>query len=425
MTRNQEVAVTVERRSATHLPLVGRRSELLSCASALDRAEHGAGSALFISGAAGIGKTRLATEIVDEARRRGFVGLTGSGHLLEDDLAYAPLLDAVGSFLHEVEPKERARIVSGLPDLGRLFADLDVGSPTTLGDPALERMRLFDAVARMLARIAERTPVILFLDDLHWADRTTLALTHYLARGLAGQRAVMLCAYRLGEEGSAQPASLSATLQRAGLCAEVKLPALRDDEVSSLVASMLHATPPTELVTVLLRSALGIPLFVLSIVRALIEDGALVRSQTGWSLLRRSVPVTRDVRALFLARLAPLAETERNLLAIAATAGGAVGRPLLVEVSGLDDSVVTASIEVLIASGLLTETTIDGRVEYQLAHPLLQEVVYAEMPITARRRIHAAFARALERNLSDASGQLALHYREAGIEANPDRKSVV
>ncbi len=151
-------------------PLVGRRAEMDRLAAQLSRAARGQGCAIFLVGEAGIGKTRLAHEALVLAREQGFLILEGSAYELEGRLAYAPILAAFGPFLRRLDSAHQARLVSGLPDLGRLFTDLRLPAPLSLGDPALEKTRLFEAVARLLEQLTRETPVLLFLDDLHWAD---------------------------------------------------------------------------------------------------------------------------------------------------------------------------------------------------------------------------------------------------------------
>src|SRR6266567_7972598 len=151
-------------------PLVGRGAEIDQLATRLSHAARRQGGALFLVGEAGIGKTRLAHEALALAREQGFLVLEGSAYALEGRLAYAPILAALGPFLRRLDSPHQARLVSGLPDLGQLFTDLRLPAPLPLGDPALEKTRLFEAVVRLLERLTRESPVLLFLDDLHWAD---------------------------------------------------------------------------------------------------------------------------------------------------------------------------------------------------------------------------------------------------------------
>ncbi|MDO8670226.1 MAG: ATP-binding protein, partial [Dehalococcoidia bacterium] len=180
-------------------PLVGRREELVRLATALDLAADGHGCAVFLTGQPGIGKTRLAQECLALARARGFTALEGRGLSLGSGRAYSPIVGALGPLLRSLDSADLEALVGGLPDLGRLFDSVQLPPPSFplegLGDPALEKTRLFGAVDRLLERLAEQVPVVLFIDDMHWADDSTLELLQYLASGLSRRRMLMLATY--------------------------------------------------------------------------------------------------------------------------------------------------------------------------------------------------------------------------------------
>jgi class 3 adenylate cyclase len=142
------------------IPLVGRSSELTILRDCLAHATAtGTPALVTIAGEAGIGKSRLAAEALALARRRGFVTLEGAAYPLQADLAYAPVLEVLGPFLARLEPGRLAALVGGLPDLGRLFAGLHLPPPEPLGDAALERTRMFEAVSRLVERVGTKRVV--------------------------------------------------------------------------------------------------------------------------------------------------------------------------------------------------------------------------------------------------------------------------
>src|SRR4029453_12468011 len=216
------------------VPLVGRSEELGRGLAALDRPAAGSGGALLLAGEAGIGKSRLAAEALALARQRGFVTLEGAAYPMQADLAYAPVLELLGPFLAGLEPGRRNALVGGLLDLGRLFAGLHLLPSEPLGDAALERTRLFEAVSRLVERVAAERPVALLVDDLHWADAASLELLHYLARGLGTRRALLLGTYRL-DEARTHPGlrTLVRSLQRLGLAEELHVGRLRPGAVGA------------------------------------------------------------------------------------------------------------------------------------------------------------------------------------------------
>jgi predicted ATPase len=237
---------------------------------------------LLLAGPAGIGKSRLVGEALALAAQRGFVTLSGSARVLGRSLAYAPVLEALGPYLTALQPGRRVRLLDGLPDLGRLFIDLHLQPAMPLGDAALERTRLFEAVARLLARLAEQAPVALALDDLHWADTATVELLHYLARGVGGRRVLLVGAYRADE---AEPAlrALVHDLRRAGFGEELPLTGLTAAAVRSLAGAVLGDDPPEALAEVLAVRAAGSPLVVTALIGDLLASGGR-ELFGGWSL---------------------------------------------------------------------------------------------------------------------------------------------
>jgi len=392
-------------------------------AAQLSRAARGQGCAMFLVGEAGIGKTRLAHEALVLARERGFLVLEGRAYALEGRLAYAPILAAFGPFLRRLDSPRQARLVSGLPDLGRLFPDLRLPVAEPLGDAVLEKTRLFEAVARLLERLARETPVLLFMDDLHWADPASIELLHYLARGVADQAVLVLGTHRAEEVDTARGLrSLLMSLRRMGLAEEVRIARLGQEAVAELVNGLLGSEAPGNLLTLLHARAGGTPLFIEALIRALIEAGHLRHDDSGWVLETNLAPLLPSgVRDLILERLEHLDATERRVLDLIAVSGEAVPHDVLHRVSSLDDGVLLEAIRRLHTIGLVVEDFTDVHVTYTLTHPLIQEVAHADLPEMARRHAHAAFATALERVRPDDLDRLAHHYRAAGSQVDPDR----
>jgi DNA-binding CsgD family transcriptional regulator len=410
-------------------PLIGRGDELGRLRAALSRAGTGQGSALFLVGEPGIGKTRLAREALALARGAGFLALEGRAYPLEGGLAYGPILDAFGPLLRGLEPARQGALVRDLPDLGRLFGGPRLPALEPLWDPALEKTRLFEAVSRFVERLAEARPLALFLDDLHWADPASIELLHYLARGVADSPVFIVGAYRAEEIDLARglPA-LVQSLRRGGFGDTLRIGRLPPEGVAALAEATLGGAPPPELLALLEARAGGTPLIVEALVRTLREAGALVRAGAAWVLTTRdSIPLPADIRDLILQRLERLAPEDRRLLDLIAVGGEAVTHGLLRTVAGLDESTLLAALGRLRAAGLLVEGPSGADVAYALTHPTIQEVAYAEMAAISRRRAHVAYAAALEASAAQVGDaeRLARHFASAGGEADPGRAFAV
>src|SRR6266498_1716840 len=408
---------------STDVPLVGRSEELGRVLAALRRAAAGSGGALLLAGEAGIGKSRLAVEALALARQRGFQTLEGAAYPLQADLAYAPVLEALRPCLAGLEPGRLAALVSGLPDLGRLFAGLHLPPPEPLGDAALERTRLFEAVSRLVQRVAAERPVALLVDDLHWADATSLELLHYLARGLEARRVLLLGTYRLDEARTHPPLrALVRSLQRLGLAEELPVGGLGPEAVATLAGALLGGEPPAELLGVLRERAAGTPLFVTALIRGLRDTGELFRSGGAWVLSGGSpTAVPPVVRDLVLARLERLDPADRALLELVAVASDAASAAVLGRVGGPGAQELDEGLRRLRESGLVIEEPAGSELVYRAAHPLITEVAYGELPETRRRRLHAGVAAALEALRPGDPQLLAHHYRAAAGEADPGR----
>ena len=362
--------------------LVGRQREIEALSAAVTQAARGNGAMVLLSGQAGIGKSRLAEHAVAAAREQGFTVLTGQADPLLTGLAYAPIVAALRRHLGTLPVQELA----GLPDLGRLIPYPGLPEPRPATDPALERTRMFEAVHRLMARLAASAPTMLFVDDLHWADRGTIELLHYLGRDTAGQRLLVLGAHRTATPGSAL-ADLVAGVRRHGL--ELALDALTADEVAEMLRGLLGQPPARELVDDVAARTRGVPLFIT----------ALGGASTQWHI----------VRDVVLQRLRDLDEPVRRLLELIAVAGDD-GSPAMLHKAWPEDADLDVTLRRLITEGLIVEMTSGVAVRYRVTHPLYAEVAYAELTANARARLHAEVATATPDDVLVG----APHYLRAG-----------
>jgi DNA-binding CsgD family transcriptional regulator/tetratricopeptide (TPR) repeat protein len=401
------------------VPLVGREAEVTALGVALDAAAAGTAGVVALAGDPGVGKSRLVDECLALARARGFLTLHAAASLLHADLHYGIVVEAIRPVVRTAEAGARTRLVEGLSDLGRLFDGLDLPAPAPLGDPGMERTRLFEAVCRLLDRLTRQQPVLLAVDDLQWADPASLAVLDYAVRGLVDRRLMVLVTRRTGEASGELDVLLS-SLRRAGLLTELEIGYLDNAGVTALTRGLLADDPPSMLVGLLVDRTRGLPLFVRALVRMLVGSGRLFRSGGRWVIGQEAVDdIPPEVAELLRSRIDALPSADRAVFDTVAVAGGTIGHDLL-SALGPAEGELLGCVKRLRDAGLLVELLGDAGVRYEVTHPLLAEVAYDELPAVARRRRHATVVAALRQLGSSDLGRLAYHVRGADdqIDAN-------
>jgi DNA-binding CsgD family transcriptional regulator len=394
------------------VPLVGRDRELRLLMECAGRVRSGGAAVVAIGGEAGIGKSRLATAALQQVRQEGFIALCGSGGPLHRDLSYAPVVEALRPLMHG-PAADVAALVDGLGDLARLFDGLPTPRPAPLGDAGLERIRLFEAMCGLLRRASRRQPLAILIDDLHWVDAESLAVLHYLVRGLADRPILFVLTHRPGESRR-EVRELLTALRRGDMLTEITVRPLNQDEVGSLVRALLGGEPPTALLRVLTGRAGGVPLFVKELLGALVDRGSLARSGERWALRSGDLaPIPRVVGDLLRDRIELLSDAARTVLELLAVFGGQSTHALLRDLVA-DEAVLLDGVTRLRAAHLVEEQLVAGSVRYRVAHPLLNEVAYELLPAATRGERHAAAARAMARVAPDDLRGLAFHVRGAG-----------
>lgn len=387
--------------------LIGRLRELETLEQLLAEAAVGRGSLVLVRGEAGVGKSALLREVQRVAVTRSFRLL--SGVTLESDagLPYAPFSSAIRAGYRDAGPAGFKRALErAAPDLFPLFPEL--GRSERGGGPSstVERHRIALAFAALFASIADAAPVLLTLEDLHWADDTSLALVQHLAREATRARLLVVATYRSDEMHRQHPLlRVVASLRRDRTAHEIELSALGAEESSALIAAAAageHGITP-ELIDTISRRGQGNPLFMEELLRTVVHAGP----RGG-----ESVPAT--VSDVVRARLASLTPGARSTVAAASVLGERFPFALLRAVRGTDDVALGEELAACIDAHLLVELGDAREPSYAFRHALTREVVYEQMLLPERRRLHVLAAQALAPDPLTAPATLAEHWRLGG-----------
>ena len=404
------------RAQAIVLPLVGRESEWIFLQNVWRDAATRRPHLVLIKGEAGIGKTRLAEELVEWVSRQGFTALTAHCYSAETQLAYAPVVEWL-----------RAHPVHGLDDvwlteLARLLPEVlaerpDLPQPAPLTED-WQRLRLFKALAYALLK--GHSPLLLYIDDLQWCDRDTLDWLRYLLQSHleAGARAQLLVVgtLRVEEIERRHPVeSLLNNVRHTGQVTEVELGPLTEQATLALAQHVSGKSLDPALAPLLYQGTEGHPLFVVEMVRA----GAAQIGQRTASHAREMIQATQTlpakVQQVIQARLAQLSTTTQDLVGLAATVGRAFTFDVVRHASSSDEETLVRGLDELWQRRIIREKGADA---YDFSHEKIREVAYAGLSSARRRLLHREVAEALEAvHAADpdaVSGQIALHCEHAG-----------
>jgi len=397
--------------------LVGRQEELSQLEDALLSANRGDGRFVLLAGEAGIGKTRLATELAKRARKLNCDVLWGSCSEAELALPYLPFVEAVANHLGEQDAATvRAELGPTAAELAQLFPQLAEGPPTApVGDLSQAKLRLFESVVTLLELWARDRGLLLVLDDVHWADSSTRELLDYVARRLVRSRVMVLATYRSDELERRHPLTRAVqTWRRAGLAETVAVSAMTPLDVAEMIAAILNADEvDAELAALVDSRAEGNPFVLEEMLKEALDRGEISRSETYSQ--RGSVDALRlpeTVREAVLLRLGRLDAEQIDVLRAAAVLGRSFDYGLLVDVAEADEKVVLAALEAAVAQQLLEEDA-DAGDRYIWRHALTQEAIASDTVLPKRQRIHSRAADALLASAGSASA-VASHLLGAG-----------
>ena len=401
---------------------VGRQRKMGELKASLEEALSGRGRLVTLVGEPGIGKTRTAQELATYAGLRGGQVLWGRCYEEQGAPPYWPWVQAIRSYVRDIDPEQlRSEMGAGAADIAEVVSDVREQLPGLDTPPQIEpeqaRFRLFDSITAFLKSAARRKPLVLVLDDLHWADHPSLLLLEFVARELANARVLVVGTYRDMELSRQHPLSQTlGELTRERLFQRVLLRGLDREDVGRFIELASGLTPPDGMVEAVHRQTEGNPLFVTEVVRLLVQEGELTQGGAGqrdsWS-----VRIPEGVREVIGRRLDRLSERCNETLTIASVVGREFTleqpSPLIDDISG--DRLLEVLEEALAARVVEELPHSVGR--YQFTHALIQETLADELSTTRKVRLHARIAQAMEslygNDVEAHVSELAHHFAEA------------
>ncbi len=420
--------------------LVGRERELEELQRCLNLAVEGKGTTVFVSGEAGAGKTRLVNEFLCIVKEKE-IAVLSSWCLSDVVVPYFPFMQAFNAYFSakngegekSISP-QNSGIQVRLKNLEQAEGEESEIKAWLMGPKQAEKSGKLQnltpqgwkdlavaAVTKALLSISARKTVILFIDDLQWADSASLSLLHYISRSINSARVLVLATYRseeLSPDAEGRPHPLLETLRlmrREDLLREIKLPHLNQANVAALAEKMVGGTLHSELTEKLAEESQGNPLFVVESLRMLSEHGSLVQDSGRWRLSIDEVGIPTKIKDIILRRVGMLKPNQRRILDLASVIGDKFDVELLGSVLGQDSLDV---LETLNAVGQSSSLVCCEGSFYEFDHAKSREAIYEEISPPLKRGYHERIAEKMEAKSKDTKdssvNDLAYHYAQAG-----------
>lgn len=402
---------------------IGRERELLAIGKSLDRALAGSGATVAIAGEPGIGKSHTAQVVAQWAGARGMQVFWGRCNEEPGAPPYWPWLQLVQGWLLAHDDATVSRVLGRaasplaeiLPEIAQRLPGCEPLVPIV--DPMQARFRLFDAISGFWRRAAADQPLVLILDNLHWADASSLRLLEFLAPDLSRGPMLVVITYRDMELSRQHP--LSGTLgelSRQRGFERLRLSGLSRDETALMMGLAGGAAIAPSLVDAIHSQTEGNPLFVAEMTRLLIQEGVLGAAQRGaWPAPQAVAPhrIPEGIKEVIGRRLNRLSSRTNHVLACAATIGRAFDTDLLMRlVEAPHEDACASALEEALQARIIECLAEPGH--YRFVHALFRETLYEEIAPPRRSRLHLRVARALEQASDEVIAQrlpaLAYHY---------------
>jgi class 3 adenylate cyclase/tetratricopeptide (TPR) repeat protein len=411
--------------AAGRTPYVGRAEERALLRQAVDRALGGVGGVALIAGEAGLGKTRLVDEIAVEARARGMFVVRGQCYDMEGAPPYVPFVEAIEYGLNVV-PRDTFRAAMGEagPEIARFAPKVRVAFPGLPPPVALPtdqaRHYMFESVCDFFERSAAIQPMLMVLEDLHWADESTTQLIESVARRVERAALLVLGTYRDVDLGPRDPFIRGIEhLSRLASVSRIRLKRLSAGEVGDILRALSGREPPERLVRVVYNETEGVPLFVEEVYRHLAEERRLTDAAGNWlpEVEIGEIEVPETVRLVLGRRIDRIGETAQRILTTAAC----IGRTFTFEfLTALAEESEDDLLDTLDEAERVRLVVAEHRREprFVFAHEQIRQTLLSRVSFVRRRRLHGRVADTMERvyagRLNEHISDLAYHLVQAG-----------
>jgi predicted ATPase/KaiC/GvpD/RAD55 family RecA-like ATPase len=396
---------------------------------AVYRAVHGEGGLVFVHGEAGIGKTRLVRELGAYARSRGVQVLYGRCPALFRMDGVPPYIlwkEVIKDYLETCTPEQLHRVIGYypaevaklVPEISQTLRSIPQSFPIS---PEQEQNRLFEAVSQFITNISRETPLLVVLDDLQWTDPSSLLLLHYLARGVQRTPLLLLGAYRSSDINDKHPLSPVLTeLNRERLPQSISLKRMSLDDISEMIRQILEQDDvPTEFCKMVYEKTRGNPFFAEEVIKSLKEEEVIYREENKWKIKEVSrIEFPETVKSVLKTRFARLDEECQSVLTFASFVGNDFTLEAMCALTGIEENKLLELIDKILKTGLIKEREVRGEGVCSFADILVRDVVYDEVSLLKRKKLHGVVGRALEKayakKIDEHFGELASHFLESG-----------
>lgn len=400
---------------------VGRENEVAALRHHMEQASTGLGRLVMLAGEAGIGKTRLSEEASRDAKSRGFRVWRGHCSSTEGAPPYLPFVEVLRQYVEERPDdvlidelgEEASEIAKLVPEVARRITIRGEELPLP---PEQGRFRLLEAVRTLLEALARRRPMLLLIEDVHWADGATCLLLRHLAPLVSNSPIMIVATARRAEITAAHPLSAAiAEYGRLQAYDRIDLQGLAIADVEEMMTSLGAGAPPADLSRTIFEATEGNAFFVTELISHLNSENLLFDTAGAWrkDLGEARWEVPHTIRAVIERRLASMSEEVRKVLSLAAIMGRRFSYEVLDVLDEADGDLLLEGLDEGARMGMIQQIE-RSAAEFRFTHQLIQQTLYEDIPALRRQRSHLRIAEAMSRTGMGEPEELAYHFTQAG-----------